>query len=354
MHEAIDRGRRLVLAGSLASAGGAGLWPSSSAQAQSGGRSLPSLGGATGWLNSPPITADSLRGKVVLIDIWTYTCINWLRTLPYVRAWSEKYKNQGLVVLGVHSPEFGFEKTVDNVRRAAMNMRVNYPIAIDSDFEVWRALRNNAWPCRYFVDATGLIRHVQVGEGEYAQGEMIIKQLLAEAGAGDIDRGLVSVDAEGAEAPADWRNLRSPETYLGYEQTANFSSGRVLPDKRGTFTVPKRLALNNWALSGEWTFGKQFVALNGPTGRIAYSFHARDLHLVMGPDKPGAAVPFRVSIDGRPPRADRGVDIDEGGSGRLVDQRLYQLIRQQPPIRERLFEIEFSAAGTEAYCFTFG
>ena len=354
MYEGINRGRRLVLAGSLVTAGGAGLWPSRSAHAQLGGRSLPSLGGATGWLNSPALTADSLRGKVVLIDIWTYTCINWLRTLPYVRAWSEKYKNQGLLVLGVHSPEFEFEKKVDNVRRAAMNMRVDYPIAIDSDFAVWRALRNNAWPCRYFVDATGRIRHVQVGEGEYAQAEMMIKQLLAEAGASEVDRNLVSVDAEGAEAPADWRNLRSPETYVGYEQTANFSSGRALPDKRNTYAVPKRLTLNQWALSGEWTFAKQFVALNAPKGRIAYSFHARDLHLVMGPGKPGAAVPFRVLIDGQPPRADRGVESTKGGGGRLTEQRLYQLIRQQPPIRERRFEIEFLGSGTEAYCFTFG
>jgi len=354
MSESINRDRRLVLAGSIATAGGAGLWPSRPAHAQLGGRSLPPLDGATGWLNSPALTPDSLRGKVVLIDVWTYTCINWLRTLPYVRAWSEKYKNQGLTVLGVHSPEFEFEKRVENVRRAATNMRVSYPIAIDSDFAVWRALRNNAWPCRYFVDATGLIRHVQVGEGEYAQGEMIIKQLLGEAGASETDRGLVSVDAEGAEAPADWRNLRSPETYAGYEQTANFSSGRALPEKRSTYAVPKRLTLNHWALSGEWTFGKQFVALNGASGRIAYSFHARDLHLVMGPDKPGGSVPFRVSIDGQPPRADRGVDVDEGGSGRLTDQRLYQLIRQQPPIRERLFEIEFLGSGAQAYCFTFG
>jgi len=240
------------------------------------------------------------------------------------------------------------------VRRAAMSMRVNYPIAIDSEFAIWRALRNSAWPCRYFVDALGRIRHVQVGEGEYAQGEMIIKQLLAEAGASDVDRDLVSVDAEGAEAPADWRNLRSPETYVGSERTVNFSSGRALPDKRSTYTVPERLTLNRWALSGDWTFGKQFAALDGPKGRIACSFHARDLHLVMGPGTPGVSVPFRVSIDGQPPGADRGFDVDEGGAGRLTEQRLYQLIRQQQPIRERRFEIEFLGSGAEAYCFTFG
>jgi thiol-disulfide isomerase/thioredoxin len=354
MHEEIDRVRRLALASSLMAAAAAGLWPARSAHAQSVARSLPSLEGATGWLNSPALTPDGLRGKVVLVDIWTYTCINWLRTLPYVRAWSENYKNQGLVVLGVHSPEFGFEKNVENVRRAAMSMRVGYPVAIDSDFAVWRALRNNAWPCRYFVDATGRIRHVQVGEGEYAQGEMIIKQLLAEAGATNVDRNLASVDAEGAEAPADWRNLRSPETYLGYEQTVNFSSGQALPDKRKTYAMPERFSLNRWALAGDWTFGKQFVALDAAKGRIAYRFHARDLHLVMGPAKAGTSVPFRVFIDGQPPRAGHGVDVDEGGNGRLSEQRLHQLIRQQPPIRERLFEIEFLAPGAEAYCFTFG
>jgi thiol-disulfide isomerase/thioredoxin len=332
-----------------------GLLATRSAHAQSGTRSLPSLSGATGWLNSAALTADSLRGKVVLIDVWTYTCINWLRTLPYVRAWSERYKNQGLIVIGVHSPEFEFEKNVDNVRRAAADMRVNYPIAIDSDFAIWRALRNNAWPCRYFVDAKGQIRHVQVGEGEYAQAEMIIKQLLSEAGAGDVDRNLVSVDAQGAEAPADWRNLRSPETYVGYERTDKFSStGRALLDKRHTYAAPQRLDLNHWALSGDWTFRKQFAALNASNGRIAYRFHARDLHLVMGPAKPGTSVQFRVSIDGQAPRADRGVDVDEGGNGRVSEQRLYQLIRQQSPIRDRRFDIQFLDPGAEAYCFTFG
>src|SRR5262245_13043949 len=259
MPETIDRGRRLALASSLLALGGVGFLTTSSAHAQAGTRSLPTLGGATGWLNSAALTADSLRGKVVLIDIWTYTCINWMRTLPYVRAWSEKYGKQGLVVVGVHSPEFEFEKNVDNVRRAATDLRVNHPIALDSNFAVWRGLRNNAWPSRYFVDAKGLIRHVQVGQGEYAQGEMIIKQLLSEAGAGDMDRNLVAVDPQGVEAQADWRNLRSPETYVGYERTENFASaGRALLDKRQTYAPPVRLGLNQWALSGDWTFRKQF------------------------------------------------------------------------------------------------
>jgi len=355
MSEKFSPVRRRVVASSLMAIAGGGLFTASSAHAQTGKRSLPSLSGATGWLNSPALTADSLRGKVVLIDVWTYTCINWLRTLAYVRAWSEKYRTQGLVVIGVHSPEFEFEKNVDNVRRAAADLRVNHPIAIDNNFAVWRALRNNAWPCRYFVDAKGLIRHVQVGEGEYVQGEMIIKQLLSEAGAGDIDRNLVLVDAQGVDAQADWRNLRSPETYVGYERTDNFSStSGALLDKRHTYAAPARLALNHWALSGDWTFRNQFAALNTPNGRIAFRFQARDLHLVMGPAAPGVSVRFRVSIDGQPPRAGRGVDIDEEGNGRVTHQRLYQLIRQQPPIRDRLFEIEFLDAGLEAFAFTFG
>lgn len=355
MSEEMNRTRRRVLASSLMTIAGIGLFAPGSAFAQFGKRSLPSLGGATGWLNSAALTAEGLRGKVVLIDIWTYTCINWLRTLPYVRAWSEKYRKAGLVVIGAHCPEFEFEKNLDNVRRAVKDLRVNHPVAIDNDFAIWRALRNNAWPTRYFVDAKGSIRHVQIGEGEYVQAEMIIKQLLSEAGAGDIDRNLVSVDAQGVEAQADWRNLRSPETYVGYERTENFSSaGRAALDKRQTYAAPARLSLNNWALSGDWTFRKQFVALNAPNGRIAFRFHARDLHLVMGPAKPGASVRFRVSIDGQPPRANRGGDVDEGGSGRVTEQRLYQLIRQQPPIRDRQFEIEFLDSGVEAFAFTFG
>jgi thiol-disulfide isomerase/thioredoxin len=316
---------------------------------------LPSLGGATEWLNSPPLTGAGLRGKVVLIDVWTYTCINWLRTLPYVRAWAEKYKNQGLVVIGVHSPEFAFEKNIDNVRRAAKDMRVDYPIAIDSDFAIWRALKNQYWPALYFVDAQGHIRHHHFGEGEYAESEMIIQQLLSEAGIGGIDHKLASVDARGAEAAADWGSLKSSENYVGYERTANFASpGGAVLDKRRVYAAPERLRLNHWALSGDWTVEKQLTVLNKPNGRIAYRFHARDLHLVMGPAARGASVRFRVLIDGQPPGAAHGIDVDEQGNGTVTDQRLYQLIRQPNSIADRQFEIEFLDSGLEAFAFTFG
>ena len=316
---------------------------------------LPSLGSATEWLNSPPLTAAGLRGKVVLIDFWTYTCINWLRSLPYVRAWAEKYKDQGLVVIGVHAPEFAFEKNVDNVRRAAEDMRVDYPIAIDNDYAIWRAFKNQYWPALYFVDAQGHIRHHQFGEGEYAQSETIIQQLLAEAGSGGIGHELVSVDARGAEAAADWGSLQSPENYVGYARTENFASpGGAVLDKRRVYAAPARLRLNNWALSGDWTVAKQATVLNKANGRIAYRFHARDLHLVMGPAARGASVRFRVLIDGQPPGAAHGIDVDDQGNGTAAEQRLYQLIRQPKPIADRQFEIEFLDSGVAAFAFTFG
>jgi thiol-disulfide isomerase/thioredoxin len=316
---------------------------------------LPSLGGATEWLNSPPLTPAGLRGKVVLIDVWTYTCINWLRTLPYVRAWAEKYKDQGLVVIGVHSPEFAFEKNVENVRRQVKEMRVNYPIAIDNDFAIWRALKNEYWPALYFVDAQGRIRHHQFGEGDYDQSERIVQQLLAEAGVGVISHELVSVDARGTEVAADWDSLKSPENYVGYERTENFASpGGPVLDKRRVYAVPARLKLNYWALSGDWTMQKGLTVLNKPNGRIAYRFHARDLHLVMGPAARGTSVRFRVLIDGQPPGAAHGIDVDEQGNGTVTEQRLYQLIRQPKPIADRQFEIEFLNPGVEAFAFTFG
>jgi thiol-disulfide isomerase/thioredoxin len=316
---------------------------------------LPSLDSATGWLNSPPLTAAGLRGKVVLIDFWTYSCINWIRSLPYVRAWAEKYKDQGLVVIGVHTPEFEFEKNVDNIRRAAKDMRVDYPIAIDSDYAIWRAFKNQYWPALYFVDAKGHIRHHQFGEGEYEQSETIIQQLLAEAGIGGIGHERVSVDPRGVEAAADWGSLKSPEIYVGYQRSENFASpGGAVLDKGRVYAVPARLGLNQWALAGDWTVGKQATVLNKPNGRIAYRFHARDLHLVMGPAARGTSVRFRVLIDGQPPGAAHGLDVDDQGNGKVTEQRLYQLIRQPRPIADRQFEIEFLDSGVEAFVFTFG
>jgi thiol-disulfide isomerase/thioredoxin len=316
---------------------------------------LPSLGSATEWLNSQPLTAAGLRGKVVLISFWTYTCINWLRQLPYVRAWAEKYKDQGLVVIGVHTPEFAFERDVENVRWAAKDMRVDYPIAIDNDYSIWRAFNNSYWPALYFVDAQGNIRHHQFGEGEYEQSEMILQQLLEEAGNGGIGHELVSVDARGAEAAADWGSLKTPENYLGYERTENFASpGGAVLDTRRVYATPERLRLNHWALSGDWTVEKQATVLNKANGRIAYRFHARDLHLVMGPAARETSVRFRVLIDGQSPGAAHGIDVDDQGNGTVTEQRMYQLIRQPKPIADRQFEIEFLDSGVEAFAFTFG
>ena len=316
---------------------------------------MPALSGANEWLNSEPLTPASLRGKVVLIDFWTYTCINWLRTVPYVRAWADKYRDQGLVVIGVHSPEFEFEKNLANVRQAVQTMNIDYPVAVDSDHKLWRAFNNEYWPALYFVDAQGRIRHHQFGEGEYERSEKFIQQLLAEAGSSAKGRELVAVTGQGPEAAADWSNLQSPENYLGYERTEHFASpGDAVVNKRRVYTVPSRLKLNHWALAGEWTFAKQATALNKANGRIAYRFHARDLHLVMGPASPGKPVRFRVLIDGQPPGAAHGTDVDERGNGTLTEQRLYQLIRQPLPIADRLFEIEFLDAGAEAFAFTFG
>ena len=316
---------------------------------------LASLERANAWINSSPLTASDLRGKVVLIDFWTYTCINWLRTLPYVRAWAEKYKDQGLVVIGVHAPEFAFEKDVGNVRRAVKDQRVDYPVAVDSEHVIWRAFRNQYWPALYFIDAQGRVRHHHFGEGSYEQSEMIIQELLAEAGKSGFEREPVMVDGRGFEAAADWRSLKSPENYVGYERTENFASpGGAVLDKPHAYALPARLRLNEWALSGDWTVKNHAVALNKPNGSIAYRFHARDLHLVMGPATPGTPVKFRVLIDGKPPGAAHGGDVDEQGHGTVTEQRLYQLIRQSGPIADRQFEIEFLGAGAEAFAFTFG
>jgi thiol-disulfide isomerase/thioredoxin len=316
---------------------------------------LPGFDGATGWLNSSPITAADVEGKVVLVDFWTYTCINWLRTLAYVRAWAEKYKDRGLVTVGVHTPEFPFEHDVDNVRQAAKDMRVDYPIAIDSDYAVWSAFANRYWPAVYIADAQGRIRHHQFGEGQYEECERVIQRLLGEAGVEDIGDDLVSVAPEGFEAQADWTNLGSPETYLGYEQGQNFGSpGRAELDAPDTYAVPDALRLNQWALSGEWTIGRGASVLNGAEGAIAFRFHARDVHLVMGPPARDASVPFRVLVDGEPPGDDHGLDVDEQGNGTAAQQRMYQLVRQRDSITDRTFEITFHGSGVEAYVFTFG
>ena len=316
---------------------------------------LPGFDGALGWLNSPPITAADVEGKVVLVDFWTYTCINWLRTLSYVRAWDEKYRDRGLVTVGVHTPEFPFEHDVDNVREAAKDMRVDYPIAIDSDYAVWSAFANHYWPAVYIADAQGRIRHHQFGEGQYEECERVIQRLLREAGVEDVADELVSVAPDGFEAQADWTNLGSPETYLGYEQGQNFASpGRAEVDAPHTYAIPDALRLNQWALSGEWTIGRGASVLNGGEGAIAFRFHARDVHLVMGPPARDASVPFRVLVDGEPPGDAHGLDIDEQGHGTVAQQRLYQLVRERDSITDRTFEITFLGAGVEAYVFTFG
>ena len=316
---------------------------------------LPSFDGATGWLNSPPLTASGLRGKVVLVNFWTYTCINWLHQLPYVRAWAGRYSGHGLVVVGVHTPEFGFEHNPGNVRRAVQDMRVDYPVAIDNDYAVWSAFANHYWPALYFADPQGRIRHHHFGEGEYQQSEMVIQQLLAGNGSAGPDHELVSVDARDAEAPADWAALRSAENYTGYERTENFASpGGAVPGKRHAYEAPAQLRLNHWALSGDWTVEEQAVTLNQAGGQIAYRFHARDLHLVMGPTAAGTPVRFRVLIDGQPPGAAHGADVNDQGRGTATEQRLHQLIRQPSPITDRTFEIAFLDPDVQAYAFTFG
>ena len=316
---------------------------------------LGALASANAWINSPPLSAADLRGKVVLIDIWTYTCVNWLRTLPYVRAWAAKYKDRGLVVVGVHSPEFPFEKDVDNVRRAVKAMDIAYPVAVDSEHAIWRALDNDAWPALYFVDAKGTVRRRQLGEGAYEEAERFIQRLLIEAGASGVPRDVVSVSGRGAEVAADWATLRSPETYVRHREIERFASpGGATLSRRRAYAAPARLALNEWALAGAWTLESGAASSNEASGRIVYQFHARDVNLVLGPAARGTSIRFRVLVDGRPPGPARGSDVDEQGLGTVTDQRLYQLIRQPGPIADRRFEIEFLDPGVEAYVFTFG
>jgi hypothetical protein len=316
---------------------------------------LPGFGGATGWLHSPPLAAADLEGKVVLTDFWTYTCINWLRTLAYVRAWAGRYADHGLVVVGVHTPEFPFERDVDNVRRATTDLRVAYPIAIDSDYAIWQAFANHYWPAVYIADAQGRIRHHHFGEGGYAECEMVVQRLLREAGHEDVPRDVVAVAPEGFEAQADWANLGSPETYLGYEQGRSLTSeGRPALDEPHTYTAPDTLNVNRWSLSGDWTIERRACVASRADARLEFRFHARDVNLVMGPRERGTSVPHRVLVDGEPPGDAHGLDVDEQGNGTVAEQRLYQLIRQPGAITDRTLELTFLAAGVEAYVFTFG
>jgi hypothetical protein len=316
---------------------------------------LPSLTGATGWLNTEPLTAASLRGRSVLVQFWTFTCINWLRTLPYVRSWFEKYREDGLFVLGVHTPEFEVERDIANVRRAAHEMRIDYPIAVDSDYTIWRAFGNEYWPALYFVDAEGQIRHHRFGEGEYEYSEIVIQLLLRALGAGRVSRDLVSVNARGIEAPADWDGLRSGETYLGYARATNFASpGGASRDRPQEYALPDFLRLNRWAIAGDWTIRRQAAVLNTVGGRIAHRFHARDLHLVMAPGPTERPVRFRVFLDGEAPGPAHGLHVDARGNGSIAEPRLYQLVRQRGRVTEHTFEITFLDRGVHAYVFTFG
>jgi thiol-disulfide isomerase/thioredoxin len=298
---------------------------------------LASLSRATAWLNSAPLTAGDLKGKVVLVDFWTYTCINWLRTLPYVRTWAARYSEQGLVVIGVHTPEFSFEEDVDNVRMAVQARGITYPIAIDNNRAFWSGFGNHYWPALYFIDAAGRVRDHHFGEGNYEESESRIRQLLAAAGRdGATDRHSVSIEARGPEVGADWGSLQSPETYLGHHKAENFAShGGATVNRRHVYAVPTRLRLNQWALAGEWTVKSEAAVLNAAGGRIAFRFHARDLHLIMGPSERRGTVGFRVLIDGQPPGAGHGSDVEDSGKGTVTEQRLYQLIRQSEPIADR-------------------
>jgi len=315
---------------------------------------LASFESATAWLNSEPLTPEGLRGKVVLVDFWTYTCVNWLRTLPYVRAWATKYRDQGLVVVGAHTPEFDFEHDLDNVRESVTWFKVDWPVAQDNDFGIWRAFGNHYWPAVYLADAQGRIRYHHFGEGEYAATEMAIQRLLMDAGVTDIDQNLVMVEPGGLEVPADWRSVQSPETYVGYVQASGFANEDVAAfDHRRTY-APVDIGLNEWCLAGDWTVTGKAAIVDAPGAKIRFRFHARDLNLVMAPEQRGAALPFRVTLDGQPLAGNHGDDADADGNGTLSDQRTYQLIRQPEPIASREAEIEFLEAGAGAYCFTFG
>jgi len=316
---------------------------------------LPSLEGGTGWINSDPLSPEGLKGQVVLIGFWTYTCINWLRTLPYLRAWDTKYRGHGLTLIGVHTPEFGFERDMRKVASVVRDRGIEYPVVLDSGYSIWRGFNNHYWPAVYIADVHGRIRYHHLGEGEYAMAEMVIQQLLMESGASSFDPALAILAPSGLELAADWSNLRSPETYLG----SNRITGSALPDhlrfgEPHAYTAPRTLKLNHWALSGTWTIASHAALSNHPNARLRYRFHARDLHLVIGAASPAARIRFRVLLDGEPPGTAHGDDVYASGNGTIEDQRLYQLIRQPGRITDRVFEIEFLDSGAEVYYFTFG
>ena len=314
----------------------------------------PSFAGATEWLNSPALSAEGLKGKVVLVDFWTYSCINCLRTIPYLRAWAEKYKDQGLVVIGVHTPEFAFEQKVDNVKRAIADLHITYPVAVDNNYSIWRAFENEYWPAHYFIDAQGHVRYHHFGEGDYGHSEHVIQLLLEEAGKTNVSTGVVAVTAAGAEAASDDKVVKSPETYIGYRRSENFASpGGVGQDVSRVYAVGTP-HLNEWSLTGDWTIGGEHADLDAKDGSIVYRFHARDVHLVLGPSAGGQPVRFRVTIDGAAPGDDHGADVDANGDGTVKEQRLYQLVRQSGTITDRTFEIRFLDPGVQAFAFTFG
>ena len=332
-----------VVGGALATCG---------AGSPDGHRALTSAGP---WLNTPPLQASDLRGKVVLVNFWTYTCINSLRPLPYLRAWADRYRDRGLVVIGAHAPEFAFEHELPKVRQAVADLDVRYPVVIDNDFQIWRAFDNSAWPGFYFADAQGRVRHRRLGEGDYDQSERVIQDLLNTAGGQTVTDPILPVAGEGTQAAPDWNDLGSPETYVGYAKASRFASlDGPRRDRPTLYRPPARLPLNGWSLAGAWSVGPEFAALTSDTGAIAFRFHARDLHLVMTPPPGGEAVRFRVTVDGGDPGADHGADVDPEGWGELREARLHQLVRQAGPVRDRLFEIAFQGPGPRAYCFTFG
>jgi thiol-disulfide isomerase/thioredoxin len=363
MSAGIDEGRRRFLTRAVMTAAASRLGALAPAltslgcatPARAASAELASLRGAATWFNSPPLTAEGLQGRVVLVDFCTYTCINWLRSLPYVRAWDERYRESGLVVVGAHTPEFTFEHDPENVRRALSALRVTYPVALDDGFAIWNGFRNGYWPAVYLVGADGRVHFRHFGEGAYDDTEAAIRRQLREAGGRDPGRSPASVSAEGVEAPANWGSLRSPETYLGYERTARFvSPGGAIADERREYLAPPELPLNRWALAGEWTIGREAAVPARAGGRLAYRFHARDLHLVLGLEASDASPRFRVSVDGGPPGPAAGLDVDADGFGRVSESRMYQLVRQPGSVADRAFEIEFLDPGAAAYAFTFG